>query len=177
MSQVIIVGGGAAGMMAAYASAAAGHQVVLLEKNEKLGKKIYITGKGRCNVTNTADKEQFFQNVVTNGRFLYSSIYQFDHQAMISFLEEYGCPVKTERGGRIFPVSDHASDVTAALQRALKEMYVDIRLKTEVKALILEERAAEKQAPSDPAEKKKATKQADRGSSSLKREKDGKALL
>lgn len=162
MSQVIIVGGGAAGMMAAYASAAAGHQVVLLEKNEKLGKKIYITGKGRCNVTNTADKEQFFQNVVTNGRFLYSSIYQFDHQAMISFLEEYGCPVKTERGGRIFPVSDHASDVTAALQRALKEMYVDIRLKTEVKALILEERAAEKQAPSDPAEKKKATKQADR---------------
>ena len=87
MSQVIIVGGGAAGMMAAYASAAAGHQVVLLEKNEKLGKKIYITGKGRCNVTNTADKEQFFQNVVTNGRFLYSSIYQFDHQAMISFLD------------------------------------------------------------------------------------------
>ena len=115
MSQVIIVGGGAAGMMAAYASAAAGHQVVLLEKNEKLGKKIYITGKGRCNVTNAADKEQFFQNVVTNGRFLYSSIYQFDHQAMISFLEEYGCPVKTERGGRIFPVSDHASDVTAAV--------------------------------------------------------------
>lgn len=149
MSKVIVVGGGAAGMMAAYASASAGHQVILLEKNEKLGKKIYITGKGRCNVTNSADKEQFFRNIVTNSKFLYSSIYQFDHQAMISFLEEYGCPVKTERGGRIFPVSDHASDVTAALQRALKEMYVDIRLKTEVKALSVEEKADEKHGSDD----------------------------
>lgn len=139
MSRVIVVGGGAAGMMAAYASAASGHQVTLLEKNEKLGKKIYITGKGRCNVTNSADKEQFFQNIVTNSKFLYSSIYQFDNQAMVSFLEEYGCQVKTERGGRIFPVSDHASDVTGALQRALKEMYVDIRLKTEVKKLLVKE--------------------------------------
>lgn len=140
MSRVIVAGGGAAGMMAAYASAAAGHQVILLEKNEKLGKKIYITGKGRCNVTNSADKEQFFQNIVTNSKFLYSSIYQFDNQAMVSFLEEYGCQVKTERGGRIFPVSDHASDVTAALQRALKEMYVDVRLKTEVKRLLVREK-------------------------------------
>lgn len=138
MSRVVVVGGGAAGMMAAYVSASLGHQVMLLEKNEKLGKKIYITGKGRCNVTNSADKEQFFQNIVTNSKFLYSSIYQFDNQAMVSFLEEYGCQVKTERGGRIFPVSDHASDVTAALGRALKEMYVDIRLKTEVKGLLLD---------------------------------------
>lgn len=137
MSRVIVVGGGAAGMMAAYASAALGHQVTLLEKNEKLGKKIYITGKGRCNVTNSADKEQFFQNIVSNSKFLYSSIYQFDHQAMVSFLEEYGCRVKTERGGRVFPVSGHASDVTAALQRALSKMYVDIRLNTEVKELLL----------------------------------------
>lgn len=135
MSQVIVVGGGAAGMMAAYASASLGHQVILLEKNEKLGKKIYITGKGRCNVTNTAEKEQFFQNVVTNSKFLYSSIYQFDNQALMSFLEEYGCLVKTERGGRVFPVSDHASDVTGALKRALGEMFVDIRLRTEVKSL------------------------------------------
>ena len=137
MSQVIVVGGGAAGMMAAYASAASGHQVILFEKNEKLGKKIYITGKGRCNLTNSADKDQIFQNIVTNSKFLYSSIYQFDNQAMISFLEEYGCPVKTERGGRVFPASDHASDVTAALQRALKAMYVDVHLKTEVKTLLL----------------------------------------
>lgn len=141
MSRVIVVGGGAAGMMAAYAAAVIGHQVTLLEKNEKLGKKIYITGKGRCNVTNSADKEQFFHNIITNSKFLYSSIYQFDNQAMVSFLEEYGCQVKTERGGRIFPVSDHASDVTAALQRALKEMYVVIRLKTEVKRLLFRETA------------------------------------
>lgn len=137
MSRVVVVGGGAAGMMAAYAAASIGHQVILLEKNEKLGKKIYITGKGRCNVTNTADKEQFFKNIVTNGKFLYSSVYQFDNQAMVSFLEKYGCPVKTERGGRIFPVSDHAFDVTDALRRAMKEMYVEVRLHTEAKALIL----------------------------------------
>ncbi len=155
MSQVIVVGGGAAGMMAAYASAAAGHQVILLEKNEKLGKKIYITGKGRCNVTNSADQEQFFRNIVTNSKFLYSSVYQFDHQAMVSFLEEYGCPVKTERGGRIFPVSDHASDVTAALQRALKEMYVDIRLKTEVKALLFREKSDEKHESDDRTGRRK----------------------
>lgn len=155
MSQVIVVGGGAAGMMASYAAASAGHQVVLLEKNEKLGKKIYITGKGRCNVTNAADKEQFFQNIVTNSKFLYSSIYQFDHQSMVSFLEEYGCPVKTERGGRIFPISDHASDVTAALQRALKEMYVDIHLKTEVKALLFTENADGKKDAGNQADKGK----------------------
>ena len=135
-------------MMAAYASAASGHQVILLEKNEKLGKKIYITGKGRCNVTNTADKEQFFQNIVSNGKFLYSSLYRFDNRAMMDFLEEYGCPVKTERGGRVFPVSDHASDVTGALQRALGEMYVDVRLKTDVKSLLIkgENREQEEQA-------------------------------
>lgn len=138
MSQVIVVGGGAAGMMAAYTCAVSGHQVILLEKNEKLGKKIYITGKGRCNVTNSADKEQFFRNIVSNSKFLYSSIYRFDNLAMMSFLEEYGCQVKTERGGRVFPMSDHASDVTAALQRALQEMYVDIRLKTEVKGLLVQ---------------------------------------
>lgn len=137
-------------MMAAYASAASGHQVILLEKNEKLGKKIYITGKGRCNVTNAADKEQFFQNIVTNSKFLYSSIYQFDNQAMAAFLEEYGCSVKTERGGRVFPVSDHASDVTGAFCRALKEMYVDIRLKAEVGELLLKKPGRE--SASDSAE-------------------------
>lgn len=137
-------------MMAAYASAASGHQVILLEKNEKLGKKIYITGKGRCNVTNAADKEQFFQNIVTNSKFLYSSIYQFDNQAMAAFLEEYGCRVKTERGGRVFPVSDHASDVTGAFCRALKEMYVDVRLKAEVRELLLKKPGRE--SASDSAE-------------------------
>lgn len=153
MSQVIVVGGGAAGMMAAYASAASGHQVLLLEKNEKLGKKVYITGKGRCNVTNTADREQFFQNIVTNSKFLYSSIYQFDNQAMMSFLEEYGCPVKTERGGRVFPVSDHASDVTGAFCRALQEMYAEVRLHTEVTGLLFQETGRE--GTSDPAQKRR----------------------
>lgn len=139
MSRVIVVGGGAAGMMAAYAAAAAGHQVALLEKNEKLGKKIFITGKGRCNVTNTADKEQFFKNIVTNSKFLYSSINRFDSRALVSFLEEHGCPVKVERGGRVFPVSDHAFDVTDALRRALKKTHVEVKLHAEVKGLLFKE--------------------------------------
>jgi len=138
MSRVAVAGGGAAGMMAACAAAEAGHQVTLFEKNEKLGKKIYITGKGRCNVTNTAEKEQFFRNIVTNDKFLYSSIYRFDNEAMMAFLEEHGCPLKVERGGRVFPVSDHASDVTGALQRAMKELSVEVRLKTEVKRLLID---------------------------------------
>lgn len=154
MSQVIVVGGGAAGMMAAYAAAASGHQVTLLEKNEKLGKKIYITGKGRCNVTNAAEKEQFFQNIISNSKFLYSSIHRFDNRAMMDFLEEHGCPVKTERGGRVFPVSDHASDVTGALQRALREMCVEVRLKTEAAGLLLKKDTDRKKVADDPKEEK-----------------------
>ena len=139
MSQVIVVGGGAAGMMAAYSAAVTGHQVTLIEKNEKLGKKIYITGKGRCNVTNGAEKDVLLRNIVSNSKFLYSSLYQFDNQSMMNFLEEHGCKVKVERGERVFPVSDHASDVIKALQNALKEMYVDIRLQTEAEALLLDD--------------------------------------
>lgn len=154
MSQVIVVGGGAAGMMAAYAAAASGHQVTLLEKNEKLGKKIYITGKGRCNVTNAAEKEQFFQNIISNSKFLYSSIHRFDNRAMMDFLEEHGCPVKTERGGRVFPVSDHASDVTGALQRALREMCVEVRLKTEAAGLLLKKDTDRKKVADNPKEEK-----------------------
>ncbi len=137
MSNVIVIGGGAAGMMAAIAAAEIGHSVTLLEKNEKLGKKIYITGKGRCNCTNACDHEQFLSHVVTNSKFLYSSLYQFDQAAFRDLLEQHGCPVKVERGERVFPLSDHASDVTAALTRALKEVYVDIRLQTEVEDLML----------------------------------------
>lgn len=144
MSQVVVVGAGAAGMMAAIAAAQAGHQVLLLEKNEKTGKKIYITGKGRCNATNACSREAFFQNVVSNPKFLYSSLYQFDAQAMMDFLREYGCEVKVERGERVFPVSDHASDVIAALQRALRENYVTIRLHTTVRELLLQKDGAGK---------------------------------
>lgn len=139
MSNVIVVGGGAAGMMAAIAAADAGHKVTLLEKNEKLGKKLFITGKGRCNVTNAADMDVLFDNVCTNAKFLYSAFYQYDNKAVMSFLENAGCPLKIERGDRVFPVSDHSSDVIAAFQRELKKRGVDILLHTEVKRLLVEE--------------------------------------
>lgn len=137
--KVIVVGGGAAGMMAAVAAARQGHQVELLEQNEKLGKKIYITGKGRCNVTNACDLEEFFENIVTNEKFLYSSIYQYDNQAVMDFFEERGCPLKTERGNRVFPVSDHASDVTKALADTMKELGVKVHLQCRVVDLIVKE--------------------------------------
>ena len=126
MSKVIVVGGGAAGMLAAIAAAEKGHKVVLLEQNEKLGKKIYITGKGRCNVTNACEVEKLFENVITNPKFLYSAIYGFDNSAIMTLLEEAGCLLKIERGERVFPISDHSSDVIAALQRILKKKQVEI---------------------------------------------------
>ena len=138
MSKVIVVGGGAAGMMAALSAAWKGHQVTLLEKNEKLGKKLFITGKGRCNVTNAADMEVLFANVCTNEKFLYSAFYQYDNKAIMSFLEKAGCPLKIERGDRVFPVSDHSSDVIAAFQRELRKLDVSILLNTEVKNILTE---------------------------------------
>lgn len=138
MKRVIIIGGGAAGMMAAVAAADAGAEVLLLEKNEKLGKKLFITGKGRCNVTNGADMEALFANVCTNQKFLYSAFYGYDNTAVMDFLEKAGCPLKTERGDRVFPVSDHSSDVIAAFQRELKKRGVEIFLHTEVKSLLTE---------------------------------------
>ncbi|MCR5668799.1 MAG: NAD(P)/FAD-dependent oxidoreductase [Lachnospiraceae bacterium] len=133
--KVIVVGGGAAGMMAAYAAASYGCDVTLLEKNEKLGKKIYITGKGRCNFTNACDVEDLFQNVVSNPKFMYSAFYSFTNQQVMDFVADHGTPYKVERGERVFPVSDHASDVTGAFQRALKSAGVKIMLNTEVKGL------------------------------------------
>ena len=137
MSCVIIVGGGAAGMMAAYAAAEYGHNVVLLEQNEKLGKKLFITGKGRCNVTNACEQDKFFENIVSNPKFLYSAFYGFDNKQMMSLLNEAGCKLKIERGERVFPVSDHSSDVTAALLRLLQQKKVEIRLHTKVKRLLI----------------------------------------
>ncbi len=139
MKQVIVIGGGAAGMMAALQSARAGCQVRLIEKNEKLGKKIYITGKGRCNVTNAGDMETLFRNVITNRKFLYSAFYGFTNTDMMDLLENNGCPLKTERGNRVFPVSDKASDVTAALQKLLQSAGVEVMLRTKVKGLLLED--------------------------------------
>ena len=139
MHRVIVVGGGAAGMMAAIQSAKKENQVLLLEKNERLGKKLFITGKGRCNVTNGCDVEELFGKVVSNHRFLYSSFYTFTNQDAIEFFEELGVPLKRERGDRIFPVSDHSSDIIRALEREMDRLGVDVRLNAEVKSLIIEE--------------------------------------
>ena len=139
MGNIIVVGGGAAGMIAAVAAAEKGNKVTLIEKNEKLGKKLFITGKGRCNVTNAADMEVLFANVCTNEKFLYSAFYQYDNQAIMAFLEKAGCPLKIERGDRVFPVSDHSSDVIAAFQRELRRLGVDVMLNTEVKELLVAE--------------------------------------
>lgn len=139
MSKVIVIGGGAAGMFAAIQAAKKGHQVVLLEKNEKLGKKIYITGKGRCNITNACDTEELFQNVIRNRKFLYSAFYTCSNYQVMDFFESNGLPIKTERGERVFPQSDHSSDVIAVLQRVLKQEGVEIHLYTEVKKISIQE--------------------------------------
>lgn len=126
-------------MMAALTAAGNGHEVLLLEKNEKLGKKLYITGKGRCNITNSGDMENLFASVMTNAKFLYSAFYAYDNQKVIDFFEEEGLALKNERGNRIFPVSDHSSDVINTLQRALKKAGVEVKLYTEVEKLLTEE--------------------------------------
>ena len=133
MKKVLVIGGGAAGMLAAAATARNGHQVCLYEKNEKLGKKLFITGKGRCNLTNACDIDVLFESVVTNSRFLYSSFYGFTNQDAISFFEELGVQTKIERGGRVFPKSDHSSDVIRALEQELYRLGVQIFLREEVR--------------------------------------------
>lgn len=140
---MIVIGAGAAGMMAACAAADRGHQVTVLEKNEKAGKKIYITGKGRCNLTNDCDTADFFDHVPENPKFLYSSVYSFDHEAVKAFFESNGCPVKTERGKRVFPVSDRACDVTDALMRQLRRKRVWIRFHKKVEELLMQEASSE----------------------------------
>ena len=142
MSKVIVVGGGAAGMMACHAASLCGHQVTLLEKNEKLGKKIYITGKGRCNLTNASDMEVIFANVMSNKKFLYSAFYTFDNNQVIDLFETNGMATKTERGNRVFPVSDHSSDVIATMARILKNDGVDVKLNTTVDRLIIKDNKA-----------------------------------
>ena len=137
MSKVVVVGGGAAGMMAAYQASENGHKVILVDKNEKLGKKIYITGKGRCNLTNAGELEEIFNNIMTNRKFLYSALYSFTNDDVINFFENNGMKTKIERGNRVFPVSDHSSDVISTVAKALRKNKVDIRLFTPVKDLII----------------------------------------
>lgn len=135
--RIAVVGGGAAGMMAAISAARLGHSVFLYEKNEKLGKKIYITGKGRCNVTNACDTEELFKNIVTNPKFMYSSIYSFDNYMVQSFFEVEGCPLKIERGNRVFPESDKSYDIINALERGMRKAGVKWELFAHVTELLM----------------------------------------
>ncbi|MEE1008857.1 MAG: NAD(P)/FAD-dependent oxidoreductase [Agathobacter sp.] len=139
MSKVVVVGAGAAGMNAALYAAKNGHKVILIDKNEKLGKKIYITGKGRCNLTNASDMEVIFDNIMSNKKFLYSALYSYDNYRVIDFFEENGMKTKIERGNRVFPVSDHSSDVISTFKKVLKKEGVEILLNTEFKKLIIED--------------------------------------
>ena len=139
MSKILIIGGGAAGMLASIAAAEEKNEVHVLEQNEKLGKKLFITGKGRCNITNDCDMETLFENVISNPKFLYSAFYSFTNQDMMKKLEEWGLPLKTERGGRVFPISDKSSDVIDILQKKMQKAGVHIHLKTQVERILIEE--------------------------------------
>ena len=136
MSKVLVIGGGPAGCFAAIAAAEQGHQVVLLERNEKIGKKLFITGKGRCNITNAGDMDTLFSSVISNPKFLYSAFYGFTNEQTIAFFEELGVTVKIERGNRVFPVSDHSSDVIGALSREMNRLGVEVHLHAEVEKIL-----------------------------------------
>lgn len=135
MANVAVIGGGPAGMTAAAKAANAGHRVTLYEQNEKLGKKLFLTGKGRCNVTNAAELERFFEQTVRNPKFLYSAFYHFTNKDVMELLEKQGVPLKTERGGRVFPESDKSSDIISAFARCLRAAGVKVRLNARVTAV------------------------------------------
>lgn len=136
--KVIVIGAGAAGMMAAYSSALCGNKVTVFERNEKAGKKLFITGKGRCNITNDSDVETILNNIITNRKFMYSAIYSFSNEDVKAFFEENGLHLKVERGNRIFPVSDKSSDVINTLKKALRNENVEIEYNILVKDLVVE---------------------------------------
>lgn len=138
----IVIGGGAAGMMSAITAARSGSRVLLLERNGRLGKKLLITGKGRCNVTNDCSAQEVLQNVPRNGRFLYSAMTAFPPERAKTFFEENGCPLKTERGNRVFPQSDKAQSVLTSLERSMREAGVEIRGERAVHILTRENRVS-----------------------------------
>ena len=128
MSKIIIIGAGAAGLMSAVAVSKT-CDVTIYDGNEKVGKKLYITGKGRCNLTNASDEETFIKNVVTNPKFLYSAIYSYNQESVMTDFINWGVPLKTERGNRVFPISDHSSDIIKALTTQIKKNKIDIKTK------------------------------------------------
>ncbi|RDY31329.1 NAD(P)/FAD-dependent oxidoreductase [Lachnotalea glycerini] len=138
MSKVLIVGGGAAGMFAAIFAARNKNKVIIYESNDKLGKKLFITGKGRCNITNACDMEVLFDNVVSNPKFLYSAFYGYNNYDVIDFFEALGVKTKIERGNRVFPYSDHSSDVISALTKELQRLGVEIHINTKVMNILIE---------------------------------------
>lgn len=142
MSKVCVIGGGPAGMFAAIAAAEKGHKVTLYEKNEKLGKKLFITGKGRCNLTNACETSELFEKIPGNPKFLYSAIYGYDNFRVMDFFESRGVRLKTERGERVFPLSDHSSDIIRALEKELKRLGVEVGLRSRVQDLLTEDRRA-----------------------------------
>lgn len=139
MKKIVIIGGGPAGMMAAITAAGAGSKVLLYEQNEKVGKKLFITGKGRCNVTNDCDCEELLSNVISNPKFLYSAFYEFNAHSCMEFFETIGVRLKVERGNRVFPQSDHSSDIIKALEYEMRRLGVEVCLNTAVKGLLVEE--------------------------------------
>ena len=132
--KIAIIGGGPAGMMCAI-KAAENHGITIFEKNEKLGKKLFITGKGRCNLTNYCDEREFLKNMVNNSNFMYSSIYSFSPFTTYYYFEELGLPLKVERGNRVFPLSDKSSDVIKAYEKKLKDLGVKVHLNFEIKSI------------------------------------------
>lgn len=135
MEEVLVIGGGPAGMMAAIMAARNNKNVILLEKNNKLGKKLFITGKGRCNITNASDVENLLHNTLTNRKFLYSAFYTLDSFMLVDFFEKLGLRTKIERGDRVFPSSDHSSDVIKTLENELERLEVQVKLNNEVKSI------------------------------------------
>lgn len=139
MGKILVIGAGAAGMMAAIAAASGHERVTLIEKNEKTGKKLFITGKGRCNVTNACDTQGLFSNVMEHSKFLYSAIYGFDNVRVMDFFENKGCRLKVERGLRVFPYSDHSSDIIRTLEKEMDRLGIEVMLNNEVKEIITED--------------------------------------
>ena len=136
MKKMIVIGAGAAGMLCAI-KASERYKVTLIEKNDRPGRKLYITGKGRCNVTNASDEETFLKNVISNPKFLYSAIYSYNQYSVMNDFESWGVKLKTERGNRVFPQSDHSSDIIKALDNQLKKRRIDVRYNTTVKEVII----------------------------------------